>query len=64
MVEAVVPLEMEDSLLLRTVSQVVFFRVVLLLFASHHHPKQLEIELFLFVVHANVIDFEECHVVN
>ena len=40
----------------------VFFRVVPLLFASHHHPKQLEFELFLFVVHVIVIDFVEDHV--
>ena len=64
MVEALVPSEMEDFLLLRKVSEAVFSRVVLLLFTSHHHPTKLVVELFLFVVHASVIDFEECHVMN
>ena len=64
MVEALVPLEMEDFLLLRKVIEVVFSRVVLLLFASHHHPTKLVLESFLIVVHVSVTDFEECHVMN
>ena len=46
------------------VKLVELFHVVLLLDKGHPHPRLLVIELFLIVFHENVIDFEECHVVN
>ena len=47
-----------------SVMLVELFRVVPLLDKGHHRPELLEIEIFLVAIHENVIDFEECHVVN